>query len=334
MTLRYTPNFRRHELKLICDCALKGQSLGFVGVAGSGKSNIVNILHVDPYEMRERYLGEMNPNVLFPLSVGNTWDGTTHSFLNSIAEALRELDADALTSLLPLDGEQSDTQLAAGIKAALKQLCQVQKQQVMLILDDIDEAVRRGPQSMWEHLLAIRNDGNRDKLSFLLFTKQPPHILGKGYGFDKLKFYDLLSGYIYALGLYNKEEIAQMLAYLNSREPMALTQHELDQIAVYCGGHAHLARLLFTLWQNEHPANDVSMAYLASRVDIERECHRILANLHPEEQSVAIRFARNQHTSYDNRVIEHLVQRGLITDAAKGFWFSPLMGEFLRTYGV
>ena len=41
---RYDLAYREPELRLICNCVLRGGSLAFVGVSGAGKSNLVNFL--------------------------------------------------------------------------------------------------------------------------------------------------------------------------------------------------------------------------------------------------------------------------------------------------
>ena len=43
---RYQPTFRKDEIELITRLASRGESVGLVGVAGVGKSNIVNFLRV------------------------------------------------------------------------------------------------------------------------------------------------------------------------------------------------------------------------------------------------------------------------------------------------
>jgi hypothetical protein len=188
---------------------------------------------------------------------------------------------------------------------------------------------------MLEQLNALRSSGNRGKLSYLLFTKKLPHVLGRAHPLrGTSKFYDLFSGHIYALGLYNHEDARQMLVHLNELAGKSVSTRELAIIQSLAGGHARLIKVLFELWRQETPETADFVAYFAGKSDVRDECQRILRSLHQAEQESAVRVAREQQTAADQPVIDHLMRRGLLVNSGKLEWFSPLFAAFLRTHSL
>ncbi len=337
-TPRYPPPYRATEIRQICNFARKGLSLCFVGVAGSGKSNIVNFLRHDPYGYRAQYLGDDNQRTLFPVVDGTVWDKTPANLWKLMIAALYDVSSTLLAPVAtPPAALGDDERLFAYLRDGVKQLCQrplpEQSYQVMFILDDFDNVLQSGPLAMLEHLHTVRNDGNREQLSYLILTKRLPHLLGGHLPLaGKSKFYDLFNNAVYALEMYNDSDLWQMLQHMNDRAGNALLPEQLSIIASHSGGHARLAYLLFHLWENEKPPLNTPLNRILANADIWAECQRILLGLHLEEQAVALRLARGQTSPSDEPLIEHLTQRGLIKNRKWNEWFSPLMAEFLRTY--
>jgi hypothetical protein len=218
------------------------------------------------------------------------------------------------------------------LKSHVDWFCQKLDFWVIFVLDDVDKVLSVGPLPMLEQLNALRSGGNRGKLSYLLFTKKLPHILGRAHPLKGVsKFYDLFSNHIYALGLYNHEDARQMLVHLNELAGKPLTTRELAQLEALAGGHARLLRLVFELWRTARPAEEDLLATLAQQSDIRDECRRILQGLHEDEQAVVLRLTHGQQQEEDQPAIDHLVRRGLLSDSETLVWFSPLFAEFLRT---
>lgn len=332
-TPRYQATYRQAELRLIAENAKQGQSLCFVGVAGTGKSNITNFLHSDPLGYKAQYFGEQSSHFLFPLVDGNTWDQTPLGLWRLMVTALNEVT-------LPLDQPESDGKLIqfseeqkvfSQLKTQVDWLCQKLDYWVIFVLDDFDQVIRVGPLAMLEQLNALRSGGNRGKLSYLIFTKKLPHVLGRAHSLrGTSKFYDLFSHHIYALGLYNHEDARQMLVHLNELASKPLSLKELAQIEALAGGHARLLRMAFEVWRAERPEGETIAATLARHNDIRDECRRIFQGLHEDEQAAILRLAQGHQTEADQPVLDHLERRGLVSNGAEPVWFSPLFAEFLQ----
>jgi len=330
---RYQLTYRQAELRLIAENAKQGQSLCFMGIAGIGKSNITNVLHSDPYGYKAHYFGTEGGRFLFPVVDGNTWDqtpiGLWKLMLAALTDVAKHLDQpEADDKLIQLSEEQK---AFSQLKGQVDWFCQKRDQSVMVILDDFDKVLTVGPLAMLEQLNALRSGGNRGKLSYLLFTKKLPHVLGRAHPLKGTsKFYDLFSNHIYALGLYNHEDARQMLLHLNELAGKPLSTRELALIQSFTGGHARLIRLVFELWRAQRPDEKEPIADLAAQGDVRDECQRILNGLHDEEQGVVLRLTQGTQKVEDQPVIDHLVRRGLLYEGNDSRWFSPLFAEFLQ----
>ncbi len=334
---RYQPTYRQAELRLIVDHAKQGQSLCFVGIAGTGKSNITNFLHTDPYGYKPHYFGEQSNHFRFPVVDGNIWNQTPTGLWQIMQAALGNVMGDIAppeldSKLIQLSEEQK---AFSELKRHVDWLCQKREQQVIFMLDDFDQVLTIGPLAMLEQLNALRSGGNRGKLSYLLFTKQLPHILGRAHPLKgSSKFYDLFSGQIYALALYNHEDARQMLVHLNERAGKPLTTRELALIESLAGGHARLLKVIFELWRQETMETADFVTFFLGKSDVREECQRILRSLHPAEQETAQRVAHEEQTAADQDIIDHLMRRGLLVNPGQLAWFSPIFAAFLRTYSA
>lgn len=331
-TARYLPTYRQTELRHICRLASRGESLCFVGIAGTGKSNIVKVLNRHR-EFKEQYLGPAVDTIHFPFVDATTWKQTPASLWQLMWEALQK----ATGHLPPPESDfkiivlTEEERLRRRLHDHINHVCQHLQHQVMFILDDFDEALTAGPLHMLEQLNAFRSDDNRERLSFLLFTKRLPHVLGRHHELaTRSKFYDLFRMNIYALEPYRREDAQHMLRHLNRQSQPPLETTDLVQIIWLAGGHARLLKVVFETWLKDPPENANLVSHFASQVDVQEECRRVLRGLHGQEQEVALRVATGHVRGDDHLTIDHLVRRGLLTYDGSATWFSPLWGEFLR----
>jgi hypothetical protein len=203
----------------------------------------------------------------------------------------------------------------------------------MFVLDDFDDVIETGPLSMLERLSGLRSEGNREALSYLVFTKRLPHVLGRKHDLEhESKFYDLFRHNIYALEPYSPEDAFQMLRHLNEVAGSPLRERDLAEIRLLADGHAQLLKVVFNLWLEKSGMSGLNpLTYLVDHPDVQQECRRILRNLHEEEQAAALRLAQGQTTEADQDILDHLARRGLLGADGKK-WFSPLFGRFLSQY--
>ncbi len=328
-TDRYRPTYRADELRLIAQQAQRGESLCFVGIAGAGKSNLVNSVR-DEARMAT-YLGTAASQVHFAVVDANTWQKTPLSLWTLMATSL-----EALTSQWPAPATEGaaipfaeEERALLRLRNRLRVVCQEQKRQVVFVLDDFDPAFKLGPLAMLEQLNTLRSEGNRNRLSYLIFTKLLPHVLGRQHQLETTsKFYDLFKHQIYALEPYAASDARQMLTFLNEGAGRPLAQKDLAAIHGLAGGHSRLLKLLFDLYSQEGGPTGNPEAYFAGKADVQQECERILAGLHEAERQAAIQVAKGGAADPD--IVDHLARRGLIVNLNPPTWFSPVMLYYLR----
>lgn len=337
MEQRYLPTYRRDEIGLILDCAYRGESLCLIGVAGVGKSNVINYLR-----HQRQWADRSNPDmsdILFAIGDMRTWKGTPASLWQLMDSALRE----TATDLAPTFQDNRVVSISEEerglhrLRARLTWACQEIGIKVMFVLDDADLMFSKGPPEMLEQLNALRSEGKRGLLSFLIFTKRLPHVLGKSFDLEhNSKFFDLFRHNQFALAPYSPVDARQMLKHLNTTVLSPLSSGELPRIQELAGGHARLLRILFDLWiQEGPPPGNSAEDYLLNKPSVRQECERIWRGLHPQEQKIALVVAQSMHAAEHAPTVHHLVRRGLLVEQGSSgqlAWFSPLMGRFLNTY--
>jgi hypothetical protein len=327
---RYLPTYRQDELVHICTLARRGESLCLMGVAGVGKSNLVRILRSDT-ERKARYLGADLPRVRFAGVDINRWQETPvhlwHLMLGAVQDAAADLPPPPTNTVVPMSEED---RISQRLQSHVKWVCQNQQQQLVFVFDDCDRLLTSGPLSMINNLNALRDDGNPGKLSYLLFTKRLPHVLGRNIALGASKFYDLIKRSVFALGLYSLEDARQMVDYLNAQAGSPLKREDRYQVEFLGGNHSGLIRTVFETWLQTTPDRQNYTRFFAAQPDIQAECQRILRGLHDAERISAVRFTQGNATPEDSPFLEHLMRRGLLTESNPPQWFSPLMAPVIR----
>jgi hypothetical protein len=279
-------------------------------------------------------IGSTVARLHFPIVDATYWQQTPLSLWKIMLDALDQTTGELtpppppVEKVIPISEEE---RVLNTLRARLQWICQELEHQVMFVLDDFDAVFETGPLSMLERLSGLRSEGNRGTLSYLIFTKRLPHVLGQSHNLEhESKFYDLFRHHIYALEPYEPEDAFQMLKHLNEMAGNPLREKDLAQIRQLAGGHARLLKIVFDLWVNEGLAGANPIA-LAEQPDVRQECLRILRGLHDEEQEVIMRVAANTATEANQEIMDHLVRRGVLTPDAKKL-FSPLLEQFVIKY--
>jgi len=331
-TGRYQATYRQDEIDLIIRLALRGESLALVGPAGMGKSNIVNFLR--EINQHAPHLGQDTARLHFPIVDATYWEETPLSLWKIMLDALNQATQELAVpheeqKIIPISEEE---RVLNTLRARLQWLCQELNHRVMFVLDDFDAVLESGPLAMLERLNGLRSEGNREAMSYLMFTRRLPHVLGRSYDLEHdSKFYDLFRSHIYALEPYTAEDAYHMLQHLNEVAGNPLPERDLAGIRQLAGGHARLLKNVFDLWSGEGMAGVNPLTHLIEQPDVQQECRRILHSLHEDEQAVLIRAARGIATPDDQEIIDHLVRRGIVAADTQKL-FSPLLEQFLANY--
>lgn len=330
---RYGPTYRQDEIDLVRRYAARGESLCLVGVAGTGKSNLINYLSKVSGAPASANPG--TPGAIYAMVDATNWARTPLSLFELMSQALAQATGSLTPAFQDTPGPMlyNEETVFNRLSERLRWACQQLDRRVMFVLDDFDVVFETGPREMLERLNRLRNEGNRERLSYLLFTKKLPHVLGRSYDLEnKSKFFDLFRHSQFAMGLYTPDDARQMLKHLNGTLSKPMSSGDLAPILSLAGGHARLIRILFDIWAQEGPPGAQTVEVLAARPEVQKECKRVFDSLHDQEREVALRAARGAHNkSADWDTLDHLARRGLLVNLDPIEWFSPLMAHFLRT---
>lgn len=328
---RYRPDYRAAEMRLLARLILAGDSLCFVGIAGVGKSNLINFLR--EYQVyTQEYFGADTDRIHFPVVDANQWDQTPEGLGKLILDAL---DAEAISVPLGRDGGviplSQEERSFSRVRHRLRGICQDLRHRVVIVLDDFDRAFEVGPVRMLEQLVGLRSDGNKGQLSYLVFTKRLPHVLGRAHNLEKAsKFFDLLRHNLYAFEPCVPTDALQIVEHLNCTSTTRISSQELARTCALGGGHAGLLKHIFRVCvERGLPSSSDAASRLVEHHDIRMECRRILEGLHEQEQEVALLVAKGRYTSAHMDTIDHLIRRGILLRTEPLQWFSPVMARYL-----
>ena len=318
---RYPPTYRSAEVQLIARFARGGKSCAFMGVAGVGKSNLLEFLrhHYRPPDPNA-------PDILYVSIDCNDWDGTEEGFWRlMLTEIWHDLDLgnNGFRHVLTADDPHLE------VRELVKRQCCHQDQRLVFVLDDCDRLLAQGPLELLEALDTLR-DYHRDRLGYLLFVKRLPHLLGKKLHLrESSDFYKLFGARIYTLKPYAIADALHTLRYLDERDGARCSVAEHRVIHHICGGHARLLASVHETYDSvREMTTEERLKRLASEPAIRLACEAIIRSLHDHERDALIRFVRRSpEKEGDEHALNLLHKRGLLVGRPAQL-FSPL----LRTY--
>ncbi len=322
---RFSPHYRRDELALITDYARRGLSCVFIGIPGSGKSNLVNCLM--------RHYGRVSaPDgtaiVLKTVLVDcNDWNGGQVDFWHLLRRETEKVLSPSNVIPLSSDPVARDNLITRQLANAF---CHQPDQRLLLVFDDADKLLRRGPLALLEQLRTLR-DENRDALAFMLFVNRLPHRLGRTIRLtEESKFYRLFVSHIFVLRLYNRADAWHMLQFLNAQAAQPLANSTLRFIYQLAGGHARLLRLVHEQYLIDPPSSRNPTGDLLAQPAIREACERIFRSLHRHEQQVLWMLTHGQTPGTgDAPALFLLRRRGLLFEPNDRI-FSLLFENYLK----
>lgn len=326
---RFSPDYRRDELALITDYARRGLSCAFIGVAGIGKSNLLNCLS----QRYDRVAAPDGTGIALQTVIVDChdWNGDQADFWRLLR---RETEKGlAPTNVIPLSSDPVARDNLI-IRQLVNAFCQQPHQRLLLVFDDADKLLRRGPLELLEQLRTLR-DENRDLLSFLLFVNRLPHRLGRAIKLaSESKFYQLFVSRIFTLRPYNQVDAWHMLQFLNAQAAQPLPNAALRLIYQWAGGHARLLKLVHEHYLSEPPSSRNPIGDLLAQPAIREACERIFRSLHRHEQQVLWLLTHAQTpAASDTPALILLRRRGLLLEPDDRI-FSLLFENYLKTINL
>lgn len=331
----YPVDYRAEILTELMSDLQHGQSLGIVGLAGVGKSNLVTFM------AQERTLRHYLPESLARRTQILTFQLPTAPMPEDVYVAMLGA-AMARTLDLGVPYVMSEAEQALPVLVRLRRclqwLCEKHGQRVVFVFDEFEALLRGLPSSFLDDLRSLRDEHRTTgNLVYVTITHILPTLIPKVPPIRESKFFELIRERLYPLRPYTRRDAESMIDDLIRRHPELSDQDvpaELrDTIWDLSGGHAGLIRALFDL-SLEH---ELSLSSSLAQQEIGRPAsaiHRTLEKvwekLHRDEQAMIRDWLENR--PLEAHAMDYLRRRGILLrgDDHRLRLFSPLFEAYVR----
>ncbi len=326
---RYPLEYRREVVEHIFATTAGSNSMCLVGLAGSGKSNLVTF--------------SRQPEVVRHYAADDAAaENTTVCWMSCLqaADSPARFYAEMLAGLAPAAEKVGyDLPTIGGgsgyleVRAAVRHLCQTAGQRIVYILDEFESLIRQQPLYLFEELRNVRDEVRTPpRFAYVFITHRMPHRVVGSQPFENSSLYRLICDNMVAFGPYRPEDARAMLHVLATREKLAIEPVERDRILMLSGGHAGIMFALVTAIKPRFNVPARKMMELATAGGpVRKACDHIWRHLHGTERSALLDLARGVLPAPWLR--EFLYKRGLIDSLQAPEIFSPVFKEFVLGQG-
>lgn len=315
------PTFRQEICGPLFELIRSGESLVVAGVAGLGKSRLLQFLMRS--ETINQYLQENAKSMLLAwvdcnrMAELSPW-GLYELLLTALIERASSVSRlrPVCERLLPLRSgtivERNHLLAQRNLELALRMLCSEYEVNVVFILDEFDESYTTLPPQALANLRALR-DANKYRLCYALFMREHPAILRNPD--DCEGFYELLSRSVLYLQPYSREDALETIRSICHRRNIELLHGDGDarEIVRLSGGHPGImVGILDALTDGVPEGTDWEWA--ASNLKVQEECRKIWEGLQANEQRALHHLASGVTLRLKDK--EPLLEKGLLVGGA------------------
>jgi hypothetical protein len=287
----YTPTYRAAEMRVIASWVTSGVSGSVVGLAGCGRSNLLQFLCGRPAALRS-YLPDSSQAVaLIPIDLYDLpSDNLAHlhrTLLHAVYWARERLApelAQVATDLYLEHRTIVDSFLTQTAIYELLLAFQVTGVRVVLVVNRFDRFCETSTPQMVNTLRTLR-DRFKETLSYIVGMRQEatylpdPSILG-----DMLELFDSHTCYV---GAMTAEDSRDMLTNVLRTAPEQPTSAEVEALLRLSGGFASLLKVVAQWWMLTEQRSPASADWLAPLLDnpaVQHRLERLWQGLTQEEQ--------------------------------------------------
>jgi hypothetical protein len=327
---RYPLEYRSEVVSLLMASVQRGDSACVVGIAGTGKSNLVHFLA--QAEVKQHYLpaGEASRTHFVPLSClpGIQPKDSIFEAMNQwaweIAKGLnQELEDRSPAGVAPL-------QVLRGV---LRMTGHGLNQRLVFVFDEFECLIRHQSPGFLDDLRTLRDDHRTSgNLVFIVLTHRLPQVVPGLEPLRASKFFGVIRDHIYPLTPYREADSQGMLDFLLQKEGNALRipAQIRKRLIFFSGGHPALLGALFEELKPEFGVAAFTASTLPEKSRIRDVCADIWQNLHTEEQVALCAIVQDQ--AIDPEMKTFLCRRGLLLNNPSSVFFSPLFRGYVERH--
>jgi hypothetical protein len=342
----YPLTYRAREIKTLAGWIAAGLSGSVVGLAGSGKSNLLGFACHRP-EALQPYLPPAESVALVPVDLNNLPASTLATFyrvvLRSFYEIRERLRADLQPKIAALYVENRAARDPFLPQSALRELLfefQARQTRVVLVMDRFDRFCQAASPLMLDTLRGLR-DSFKTILSYIVGTRQEVVYL-----FDPAELgemYEILDTHVCWVGAMDEPDARRLMAEEMSSASSPPSESELARLLALSGGYPALLKAACHWWLNTplRPKLGQWAEALLNEPSLRTRLAEVWGGLTQEEQQTLVQVQRWQaktaRLGAGSASMEWEHRRPLARLAAKGFYQQmeaggQIVGELFDAY--
>jgi len=342
---RYSPHYREPEVRAIAGWIEAGESGAVVGLAGAGKSNLLNFLHTYPNAFSQYFADPGQVVVPVPVDLNNlpAYDISTfyRLILRSFFEAAESFDPKLRESIVEFYRNNMKAQDPFLPQSALRELfflLQAEQVKVVLILDRFDRFCEVATPQMFDTLRGFRDT----------FKQNLTYIIGLRYEVDYLpepeklgELHELLDLHTCWVQPLRETDARQFIQEEVETAAEAPAETEIEAILSLTGGYPALLKATCYWWRTtvDRPDGGGWAGVLRQEQSIHNRLTELWTDLTQEEQLTLSDLAKkNADASSKQDVADHhryalkrLAAKGLCQHHA-GVW--SINGTLLKNFAA
>lgn len=334
---RYASSYRSDEIRKLAEWVKAGASGSIVGLAGSGKSNLIFVLGEEPSRLVQ-YLGPGGPSVaVISVDLNNLADDKVATLyrliLRAMFEAKNQFDP-ALQTLIATQYEAHklsiDPFITQNAVRDLMQQCRERQMRLVFLFDQFDTFCQLATRAMTNSLRGLR-DGFKAHVCYIVGVRQPLGSMPKQEVLGEL--YELLDLHTLWLGPMTVVDCRQMILLESHTASKQLTEGEINALIRLSGGFPSLIKAACQ-WQISL-ANPVPVAewksVLLQEMSLLHRLQEIWDGLEKDEQQILISLVQRRTVpdASTYAVWGRLERKGVCRPQKQGW---RIVGELLHGY--
>jgi hypothetical protein len=349
----YKPIYRAREMKILAGWIQAGESGSIMGLAGSGKSNLLGFLSHRP-EVMAQYLRDRSLKLaLVQVDLNNLPGNDLATFyrviLRSLYEARAQLAAiedslpDTVETLYRKVEEKTDPFLSQSALREVLLLFRKERARLVLVLDPFDQFCRTASTQILNNLRGLR-DSFKITLSYLVGLRQELAYIRDPVELEEL--YEILDIHLCWLGPMEKDDTRWVISQVEEGAGTSFKEDHIEHLIDLTGGYPALLRAASMWLAKVSPVPDMNawQEQLLAEPGIQNRLEDLWRGLTGEEEAALYALQKALAIESDRKRGQSLKQieekHGnalnclqakylcLQTDAGWRF-FSPLFAKFV-----
>lgn len=245
----YKTTYRAREMGILASWIQAGESGSIVGLAGSGKSNLLGFLSHRP-EVMAQYLRDSSLKLaLVQVDLNNLPGSDLSTFYRVILRSLYEARAQlaAIEDSLPATvetlyrkvEEKTDPFLSQSALREVLLLFRKERARLVLVLDPFDQFCRTASTQILDNLRGLR-DSFKTTLSYLVGLRQELAYIRDPVELEEL--YEILDIHLCWLGPMEKDDARWVISQVEEGAGTSFAEEHMEHLIELTGGYPALLR--------------------------------------------------------------------------------------------